>query len=186
MSRIGKRPVTITEGVSCSLDGSKLSFQGQKGKLAIEIPPTIKVDIKEGKLFVVPQGKSKPIRSLWGYYRSTVSNAVLGVSAGFERVLELSGVGYRAKIENGGLSITVGFSHPVKVSPPAGIAFAVDGDTKIKVSGMDKQKVGEIAAKVRAIRPPEPYKGKGIKYQGEVIRKKAGKAGKVGAAFGAK
>lgn len=186
MSRIGKRPVIITDGVLCNLEGKRLVFQGPKGQLSIEIPSMITVNFQEGRLFVEPQGKSKEVKSLWGYFRSALSNAVLGVSQGFERFLELSGVGYRAKMENGSLTITVGFSHPVKISPPVGITLAVEGDTKIKISGMDKQKVGELAAKIRAIRPPEPYKGKGIKYQGEIIRKKAGKAGKVGAAFGAK
>lgn len=186
MSRLGKKPVKVIEGVSCLVKNGNISFQGPKGELTLSVPSTIAVSIEADKLSFSPRQNSKRVRSLWGYYRSAASNAVIGVSGGFERVLELSGVGYRAKKEGETLVVTVGFSHPVKIVPPPGITFAVEGDTKIKVSGVDKQKVGEIAAKIRSVRPPEPYKGKGIKYQNEVIRKKAGKAGKVGTAFGAK
>lgn len=183
MSKIGKTPVFIRQGVSIALIDSMLKIAGQKGEFVFSLPPGITAVIKDGNIYIAQEDlQSRSARSLYGTVRATVANMVYGVDAGFEKKLELSGVGYRASLAGANLMISVGFSHPVTFDPPAGITFSV-ADNVISVVGIDKALVGKIAAQIRSVRPPEPYKGKGIRYVGERIRRKAGKAAK---AVGAK
>lgn len=183
MSKIGGKPITIKEGVSVNIAGSQISATGPKGTISFNIPDGIVVKSEEGQIVVSQKNKnSKETRALFGLTRSNISNMVSGVSEGFEKKLELAGVGYRAQMTGEDLTINIGFSHPVKIKPENGIKFSIV-ENVIVISGTDKALVGNVAAQIRAIRPPEPYKGKGIKYQGEYIRRKAGKAAKaVGAA----
>lgn len=185
MSKIAKIPVPIKEGVTVSFEQGSIKVSGSKGNLIFKIPEGINAEISEGKV-VISQKKKNDMetRSLFGLTRSLISNMVKGVSVGFEKKLELSGVGYRAQAAGNTLTLFVGFSHPVVIKDE-NVNFAVE-ENVITVSGVDKIKVGDIAAKVRSIRPPEPYKGKGIKYQNERIRRKAGKAAKAIGAVGAK
>ncbi len=183
MSKIGKMPVVIKEGITVTLTDGEVFVQGPKGTLSYSIPRGIVVVVKDGKVIVSQKEEGKELtKALFGLTRALIANMVKGVSEGFQKKLELVGVGYRAQVLGSDLSISVGFSHPVKMKAPDGIQFAVL-ENAIIVSGIDKTIVGNIAAKIRAIRPPEPYKGKGIKYSGEKIRRKAGKAAK---AVGAK
>lgn len=187
MSKIAKKPVLLKENVNFSLEGHKVLISGPKGNLFFNLPEGIKADVKDGNIVVTQvklnDEKTKP---LFGLTRAMIANLVKGVTDGFEKKLELSGVGYRAQASGSTLTLSVGYSHPVIIKAEDGITFAVE-ENVITVSGIDKAKVGDIAAKVRSIRPPEPYKGKGIKYQGERIKRKAGKAAKaVGGAGGAK
>lgn len=182
MSRIGKMPVSI-EGVSVFLDGRQVTVKGAKGELALTIPKGISVSVEGEKAVVSREGEE---RALHGLFRAQLNNAVVGVTKLWTKELELAGVGFRAATSGPSLVLTVGFSHPVTIAPPAGITIAVV-EGKIVVSGIDKQLVGEVAAGIRAVKKPEPYKGKGIKYVGERIRRKAGKSAKaVGGAPGAK
>lgn len=185
MSKIAKIPVLIKEGVNASLENGSLKVAGPKGNLTFKIPNGIKAEVAEGKV-VVSQNKKNDMetRSLFGLTRAMIANMVEGVSLGFEKKLELSGVGYRAQAQGDTLTLFVGFSHPVVIKDE-NVNFTV-AENVITVLGIDKTKVGDVAAKVRSIRPPEPYKGKGIKYQGEKIRRKAGKAAKALGAAGAK
>src|SRR3989344_3928343 len=178
MSKIGKKPVDIKEGGTVSMEGAAVKVTGPKGTLTFKIPQGISVKVLDGRVELSeknPQADSS--RALLGLTRSIISNMITGVSLGFEKRLELSGVGYRAQVSGEDLMLSLGFSHPVIVRPQEGIKFLVS-DNLIVISGIDKALVGNTAAKIRAIRPPEPYKGKGIKYKGEVIRRKAGKAAK--------
>ena len=177
MSRIGKRPVTVPGNVKVNIDGQTVSVEGPKGKLIRTLRPEVKVVLEDGTLVVTRAGDDKEERSLHGLSRTLVANMVEGVTNGFTKSLELVGVGYRATLQGSKLVLTVGYSHPVEIDPPAGIEIAVEGANKVHVKGADKQLVGDIAADIRSVRPPEPYKGKGIKYAGEVIRRKAGKSG---------
>jgi large subunit ribosomal protein L6 len=178
MSKIGLKPVQIKEGVTVNMAGQEFKTQGPKGELVFGIPSGIEVKIEDGFVVVSQKQKGfKETRALLGLTRSMIANMVKGVTDGFEKKLELSGVGYRAQVSGEDLTLNIGFSHQVKIKPETGIKFAV-ADNTIVISGIDKALVGNTAAKIRAIRPPEPYKGKGIKYQGEVIRRKAGKAAK--------
>ena len=177
MSRIGKKPVIIPKGIKVELDNNKLKVIGEKGVLEKNIHPSIGVKIDEDKIYVSRHSESKFHRSLHGLSRSLIDNMVKGVSAGFEKVLEINGVGYRAALEGSKLIIQIGYSHPVKVDPPKGIEFEVEKQKIIKVKGIDKKEVGEIAAKIRKLRKPEPYKGKGIRYIDEIVRRKVGKTG---------
>lgn len=183
MSKIGKKPIDIKEGVSVSVEGAEVKVNGPKGILSFKIPEGVSVKISEGRVELFEKNQEADnSRALLGLTRSIILNMITGVSLGFEKRLELSGVGYRAQVSGEDLMLFLGFSHPVKFSPDQGIKFQV-ADNLIVISGIDKALVGNTAAKIRAIRPPEPYKGKGIKYQGEVIRRKAGKAAKaIGAA----
>lgn len=174
MSRIGKQPIKIPEEVEVKLEGNLVVVKGPKGELKIEIKPEVKVDIDNKEVTLNPTNDTKQARSLWGTHRSLIANAVLGVTKGFEKKLEIEGVGYRANLEGKDLVLNLGYSHPIKITPPEGIVFSVEKNI-ITVSGIDKQLVGQIAAEIRSKRKPEPYKGKGIRYQGEVIRRKAGK-----------
>jgi large subunit ribosomal protein L6 len=175
MSRIGKRPISIPQGVTVTLDGQSVTVKGPKGQLAWTVADEIGVEQKDGGLHLTPRDDSTRARALWGLSRSLVNNMVEGVTKGFETTLELVGVGYRAAMKGQSLSMQLGFSHEVDVPPPAGVTFATPRQTEIRISGIDKQLVGETAARIRRMRPPEPYKGKGVRYAGELVRRKEGK-----------
>lgn len=187
MARERKAVIPIPAAVEILMKGDEVSVSGPRGSLSLSLDGKVAVEVRPKEALVV-KAKSfdREGRCLWGLKSRLLANMVTGVSQGFEKSLELVGIGYRAKKEEEALVLKVGYSHPVKISPPEGVSFSLEGETLIKVYGADKQKVGEAAAKIRAVRPPEPYKGKGIKYLGEIVRKKAGKAGKVGTAFGGK
>jgi large subunit ribosomal protein L6 len=177
VSRIGKKPISLPAGVEAIIDGNQITVKGPKGELTQQIPQDIAV-IQEGdQLLVQRSSDNRKHRALHGLTRALIANMVHGVSNGYEKKLELVGVGYRAQMQGKKLVLSVGFSHPVEIEAPQGIEFEVPAVTKITVKGINKQLVGNTAAHIRAIRKPEPYKGKGIKYENEVIRRKAGKAG---------
>ncbi|WP_410772620.1 50S ribosomal protein L6 [Fontibacillus sp. BL9] len=178
MSRIGRKPITVPSGVDITLDNSVITVKGPKGTLTRELHKDMKVSVEDNQILVERPSDNKLHRSLHGTTRSVVSNMVSGVTEGFSRSLELVGVGYRASKSGEKLVLNVGYSHPVEITPEPGIAFEVPTNTKIIVSGINKERVGEYAAKIRSVRAPEPYKGKGIKYEGERIIRKEGKAGK--------
>jgi large subunit ribosomal protein L6 len=177
MSRVGKQPVIVPSGVQVTLDEMKIEVKGPKGSLSRELHPLVKVTKEEDKLSVAPADDSLKARGLWGLFRSLIANMVTGVSQGYTKVLEINGVGYRAEATGAVLKLTLGFSHPVEFNLPEGIGAAVEKNTIITLSGIDKELLGQTAATIRAYRPPEPYKGKGIKYAEETIRRKVGKAG---------
>jgi large subunit ribosomal protein L6 len=177
MSRIGKSPIDLPSGVEVKVSGNVVSVKGPKGTLTQEIQPSMSVDIDDGTLTVSRENDERQVRALHGLTRSLINNMVIGVTDGYSKELTAVGVGYRAALKGNTLELQVGFSHPVSIEAPDGIAFDVPEPTKIIVSGIDKQMVGQIAANVRAVRPPEPYKGKGIRYVDEYVRRKAGKAG---------
>ena len=178
MSRIGKMPITIPSGVDVQISGATVSVKGSKGTLTMEVHPAMTVAVEDGTVVVSRPSDESQHRALHGLTRSLIANMVEGVTNGYAKTLEIQGVGYRAALKGQDLEIAVGYSHPVTVKAPQGIAFEVPQPTRIVVSGNDKQAVGQIAANIRAIRKPDPYKGKGIRYAGEYVRKKAGKAGK--------
>ncbi|MGG6312194.1 50S ribosomal protein L6 [Paenibacillus macerans] len=178
MSRIGRKPITVPSGVDITLDNSVITVKGPKGTLTRELHKDIKVAVEENVITIERPSDNKLHRSLHGTTRSVVSNMVSGVTEGFSKSLELVGVGYRASLTGNKLVLNVGYSHPVEITPEAGIEFEVPTNTKIIVKGINKERVGEYAAKIRSVRAPEPYKGKGIKYEGERIIRKEGKAGK--------
>ena len=178
MSRIGKAPIAVPDKVSVSLDGLAVTVKGPKGELSRTLPEGVSIAQDGTTLVVSPSSSHRRSRERHGLCRTLVANMVEGVSQGFTRKLEIVGVGYRAAVQGKKLVVSAGYSHQVEMDPPDGITFAVDGNTTVLVSGADKEVVGNEAAKVRAIRPPEPYKGKGIKYEGEKILRKAGKTGK--------
>ncbi|MBN1628441.1 MAG: 50S ribosomal protein L6 [Thermoleophilia bacterium] len=175
MSRIGRAPITVPNGVDVTINGNNVVVKGPKGELSIDVHPSMKVGLDEGVMTVTRPDDTGPNRSLHGLTRTLVSNMVTGVTAGFEKKLEIQGVGYRASKKGNDLEILVGYSHPVVVPPPENIEFEVPVPTQIVVKGIDKQRVGQVAAEIRSIRKPEPYKGKGIRYEGEVVRRKVGK-----------
>lgn len=178
MSRIGKRSINIPNKVTVTIDGQQVVVKGPKGELSWVLPPEITIT-KEGEtLLVRPTNDSRKARQRYGLSRTLVANMVDGVSKGFERRLEIQGVGYRAQVQGRNLILNVGYSNPVEMPPPEGITIAVENNTNVIVSGIDKEKVGNTAAKIRSFRPPEVYKGKGIRYLGEKVMRKAGKAGK--------
>jgi large subunit ribosomal protein L6 len=178
MSRIGRQPIPIPSGVEINVAERRVSVKGSKGTLTMEVHPAMIVEIAEGTVTVQRPSDERDHRALHGLTRSLIANMVEGVTNGYAKTLEIQGVGYRAALKGTTLEIAVGYSHPVVVEAPAGITFEVPQPNRIVVSGTDKQAVGQVAANIRAIRKPDPYKGKGIRYQGEYIRKKAGKAGK--------
>ena len=180
MSRIGRLPIPIPDGVEVSLDGRHVRVSGPLGTLERDVHPEMEVVREDGVLRVVRPSDAPRHRALHGLTRSLVANMVTGVTAGFTKVLEISGVGYRAQLQGDVLVLALGYSHPVEIQPPDGIHFTVETPTRLAVSGADRELVGQVAAAIRARRKPEPYKGKGIRYAGEQIRRKAGKAGKVG------
>lgn len=178
MSRIGNNPIIVPAGVEITTEGSLVTVKGSNGTLSMQLNPAVKVDIEDGKIKVSAKKGFEKGSALHGLSRSLISNMVVGVSTGWTRDLEMVGVGYRVQGGGEALTLSVGFSHPVIVKAPEGITFTVTDNTKIKVSGADKILVGQVAANIRKVRPPEVYQGKGIRYAGEYVRKKAGKAGK--------
>ncbi len=178
MSRIGKSPIPVPEKVAVTLDGLSVTVKGPKGELHRTLPEGVSLSQVENTIVVTPTTNKRKSRERHGLCRSLIANMVEGVSQGFSRKLEIVGVGSRAQVKGKTLVVSAGYSHPVEVIPPEGITFAVQNNTNVTVSGPDKELVGNEAAKIRAIRPPEPYKGKGIKYEGERILRKAGKSGK--------
>ncbi|MFM8819680.1 MAG: 50S ribosomal protein L6 [Phenylobacterium sp.] len=175
MSRIGKKAVPTPAGVNVTIEGQTLTVKGSKGQLSWTLPEEVEVRQEGGEIVVAKRVDTTRAQAMWGLSRTLVNNMVVGVSAGFEETLELVGVGYRAQMKGSALNMQLGFSHEVDVDPPAGVTFATPKQTEIKISGIDKQVVGEIAARIRRIRPPEPYKGKGVRYSGERVRRKEGK-----------
>jgi large subunit ribosomal protein L6 len=175
MSRIGKSPISVPSGVTVTLDGQTVTVKGPKGQLAWTVAEEIQVAQDAGELKLTPRNDSTRAAAMWGLSRSLVNNMVEGVTKGYEETLELVGVGYRAAMKGQALSLQLGFSHDVDMPAPKGITFVVPKQTEIKISGIDKQLVGETAARIRKIRPPEPYKGKGVRYAGEQVRRKEGK-----------
>jgi large subunit ribosomal protein L6 len=178
MSRIGRLPVSIPSGVDISIDGRNVTVKGPKGELALTIPQPLTVEQGDGALEVQRPNDEREARSLHGLTRSLINNMVLGVTEGYEKKMEIHGTGYRVAAKGSNLEFSLGFSHPVVVEAPEGISFAVENPTRFSVQGIDKQMVGEVAANIRKLRKPDPYKGKGVRYAGEQIRRKVGKAGK--------
>lgn len=179
MSRIGKKPVVIPEGVEVKIDGQVVTAKGPMGTETVELRPEISVKVENNEIVVdVVNHDDRKARALWGLSRTLVDNAVQGVKHGFTKKLEIQGVGYRANMEGSNLNLVLGYSHPILITPPEGIKIAVEANTKITVSGANKQLVGDVAAEIRSKRPPEVYKGKGVRYEGEYVRRKAGKTGK--------
>jgi len=174
ISRVGKKPILIPESVEVKIEGEKVIIRGPKGELQKAVRPEIKVEVKENKILLSPQIKTKKTKAFWGLFRTLLFNMIVGVTEGFEKKLEIKGLGFKALKEGEDLLLSVGFTHPVEIKAPQGIKFSVEKSI-ITVSGIDKEKVSQIAAKIRKVKPPEPYKGKGIRYQGEIIRRKAGK-----------
>ncbi|HEV7157660.1 MAG TPA: 50S ribosomal protein L6 [Caulobacteraceae bacterium] len=175
MSRIGKKPIVIPSGVELSLDGQSVRVKGPKGELAWTVSDDVGLKLENGELTLAPRVESARARAMWGLSRTLINNMVVGVTSGYEKTLELVGVGYRAALKGSALSMQLGFSHDVDIPAPAGITFVVPRPVEIRISGIDKQLVGETAARIRKIRPPEPYKGKGVRFAGEAVRRKEGK-----------
>ena len=180
MSRIGRLPITVPSGVDVTIDGRNVTVKGPKGSLSRSLHPDITVSREDATLVVTRPTEQKTHKQLHGLTRTLVNNMVVGVTDGYRKPLEITGVGYRAALVGRKLQLNLGYSHPIEIDPPAGISFEVENPTKLAVIGIDKELVGEIAARVRSTRKPEPYKGKGVRYAGEKIRRKAGKAGKIG------
>jgi large subunit ribosomal protein L6 len=179
MSRIGRKPITVPSGVELKVDGPTVTVKGPKGELSHTLAEPITIELADdGTYSVLRPNDERKAKELHGLSRTLINNMVVGVTDGYRKTLEISGTGYRVTAKGSDLEFALGFSHPVVVAPPAGITFAVERPTLFHIAGIDKQQVGEVAANIRKIRPPEPYKGKGVRYQGEVIRRKAGKAGK--------
>ncbi|MGD9129472.1 MAG: 50S ribosomal protein L6 [Candidatus Woesebacteria bacterium] len=176
MSRIGKTPVDIPAGVTVSVTDRVVDVKGPKGNLTVDLPKQIEVEVKDNQLFINRKDDEKESKALHGLIRSLINNNVLGVTEGYKKTLKLVGTGYRVAAKGEALSITVGYSHPVEVVPQEGVKLSIEGNNIIHVEGIDKQLVGQVAANIRSIRKPEPYKGKGIRYHDEVVRRKAGKA----------
>jgi large subunit ribosomal protein L6 len=180
MSRIGRLPIPVPAGVDVALDGRIITVKGPKGSLTRELPPRIEVEQEGGTILVTRPTENKLDKSLHGLTRTLVNNMVVGVTDGYRKGLEIVGVGYRAQKTGDKLVLALGYSHPIEIDPPAGISFELETPLRLTVVGIDKELVGQVAAKVRATRKPEPYKGKGVRYAGEKVRRKAGKAGKIG------
>ena len=178
MSRIGRLPIDTPTGVTVSVDGRAVAVKGPKGELSITVARPIEVSVEDNQVVVTRPDDERESRSLHGLTRTLINNNIIGVTQGYTKGLEVVGTGYRVQQKGSNIEFALGFSHPVLVEPPAGITFTVEGNNKVTVSGIDKQAVGETAANIRKIRKPEPYKGKGVRYAGEVVRRKAGKAGK--------
>ena len=178
MSRIGKLPIAVPGGVDVIIDGRDITVKGPKGELSHSIAAPITVEREDGVLRVVRPDEERTSRALHGLTRSLIANMVVGVTAGYEKKLEIVGTGYRVTAKGANLEFALGYSHPITVEPPDGVTFTVEAPTRFSVSGIDKQKVGEVAANLRKLRKPDPYKGKGVRYSGEQIRRKVGKAGK--------
>ena len=175
MSRVGKQPVAIPAGVTVSVNGLDLAVKGAKGEMKIRLAPEVKVEVKDGKAWVHPISKATRARTMWGTYRNQLNNMVKGVSAGYTVKLEILGVGFRASADKNYLSMALGFSHEIKFAIPAGIEIKCEKPTSIAITGFDKKLVGQVAAEIRSLRKPEPYKGKGVRKEGEYVRMKEGK-----------
>jgi large subunit ribosomal protein L6 len=175
MSRIGKKPVTVPKGVTANVEGQTVTAKGPKGQLAVVLVDKVGVEVSDDGIKVAPRDETKQARAMWGMSRTLVQNILTGVTQGFEKRLEINGVGYRAQVQGKNLSLALGYSHDVNYPIPEGIQVQCPRPTEIVVSGIDKQKVGQVAAEIRGYRPPEPYKGKGVKYAGEFIFRKEGK-----------
>ena len=180
MSRIGRLPIPVPSGVDVAIDGRRVTVTGPKGTLSRDLPPVISVAREGDEVVVTRPTEDKLHKSLHGLTRTLVSNMVVGVTTGYRKGLEITGVGYRASKVGEKLQLNLGYSHPIEIDPPSGISFEVENPTRLAVVGIDKELVGQIAAQVRSTRKPEPYKGKGVRYAGEQVRRKAGKAGKIG------
>jgi large subunit ribosomal protein L6 len=180
MSRIGRLPITVPSGVDVTIDGRNVTVTGPRGSLSRSLHPDMTVSREDGTLVVTRPTEQKTHKQLHGLTRTLVNNMVVGVTDGYRKGLEITGVGYRAALNGKKLTLNLGYSHQIEIDPPDGISFEVENPTRLAVVGIDKELVGQIAAKVRATRKPEPYKGKGVRYAGEYIRRKAGKAGKIG------
>ncbi len=178
MSRIGRLPITVPAGVELKIDGDIVSVKGSKGELTHTVPSPITAVLEENIVTVSRPNDERDSRSLHGLTRTLIENMIIGVTAGYEKKLEIHGTGYRVALKGSTLEFALGFSHPVVVEAPEGIVFTIDGNTKITVSGINKQQVGEVSANIRKLRKPDPYKGKGVRYAGEISRRKVGKAGK--------
>ena len=177
MSRIGKKPVPVPNGVTVTVNGSHISVKGPKGELSRKLHQDMQVKVENGTVVVNRPSDEDMHRALHGLTRSLIANMVEGVTAGYKKQLEITGVGYKAEVKPFGLQLALGYSHPIEYRPPAGIKLTAPQPTSVVIEGADKEKVGQVAAEIRSLRKPEPYKGKGVKYQGEIIRRKAGKAG---------
>ena len=175
MSRVGKKPVAIPAGVTANVDGQNVAFKGAKGELKFVVPEDVIVAMNGGEIKVDPRDDSKRARAMWGMSRAMLNNLVTGVSKGFERRLEITGVGYKAAVVGQNLQLSLGYSHDITYPIPAGVAITTPKPTEVAIAGIDKRQIGQIAAEIRAMRPPEPYKGKGVKYAGEFIFRKEGK-----------
>ena len=180
MSRIGRLPIAVPSGVDVTIAGRELTVKGPKGTLSRTLHPDMKISQEDGTIVVARPTEQKTHKQLHGLTRTLVNNMVVGVTDGYRKGLEITGVGYRAALNGRKLQLNLGYSHPIEIDPPEGISFEVETPTRLAVVGIDKELVGQIAAKVRSTRKPEPYKGKGVRYSGEVVRRKAGKAGKIG------
>jgi large subunit ribosomal protein L6 len=178
MSRIGRLPITVPAGVTVTIDGRAVAVKGPKGELSLNVAAPIEVALEDGQVVVTRPDDERASRSLHGLTRTLISNQITGVTEGYAKGLEVVGTGYRVQAKGNSLEFALGFSHSITVDPPAGISFEVEGNNKVTVRGIDKQAVGEVAANIRKLRKPEPYKGKGVRYAGEVVRRKAGKSGK--------
>ncbi|AZU00207.1 MULTISPECIES: 50S ribosomal protein L6 [Brevibacterium] len=178
MSRIGKNPISVPSGVEVKVDGQDVAVKGPKGELSVTIAEPITVSLEDGVITVARPDEERESRSLHGLSRTLINNMIVGVTDGYSKALEIVGTGYRVLAKGSNLEFALGYSHPIVVEPPEGISFSVDGQTKVAVHGIDKQLVGETAANIRKLRKPEPYKGKGVRYAGEIVRRKVGKAGK--------
>jgi large subunit ribosomal protein L6 len=178
MSRIGKSPIPVPAGVEVNISGADVSVKGPKGQLQLTVASPITVAMTDGQVIVTRPDDERVSRSLHGLTRTLIANQIIAVTQGYTKALEIVGTGFRVAAKGSSLEFALGYSHSITVNPPAGISFAVEGNTKIVVSGIDKQAVGEVAANIRKLRKPEPYKGKGVRYAGEVVRRKAGKSGK--------
>jgi large subunit ribosomal protein L6 len=175
MSRIGKKPIPITQGVTVSVNGSTVKVKGPKGELQTALGDLVKVKVENNQVMVEPRDDSKPAQATWGMSRTLINNMVQGVTQGFNRTLEITGVGYRAAAQGSKLQLNLGYSHDVVYEVPKGVTVTTPRPTEIQIAGIDKQQVGQVAAEIRAWRPPEPYKGKGVRYRGEYIHRKEGK-----------
>ena len=180
MSRIGRLPIPVPSGVDVTIDGRQVTVKGPKGTLSRALHPDMTISREDGTLVVTRPTEQKTHKQLHGLTRTLVNNMVVGVTDGYRKGLEITGVGYRAALNGRKLTLNLGYSHPIEIDPPEGITFEVENPTRLAVIGIDKELVGETAAKIRSTRKPEPYKGKGVRYSGEYIRRKAGKAGKIG------
>jgi large subunit ribosomal protein L6 len=180
MSRIGRLAIPIPSGVEIQIDGNHVTVTGPKGQLERDVAPELRIIREDGELRVERPSDEKRHRELHGLTRTLLNNMVIGVTTGFRKGLEITGVGYRAQLVGTKLQLNLGYSHPIEIDPPSGVSFEIENPTRLAVVGIDKELVGHVAARIRSTRKPEPYKGKGVRYAGEVIRRKAGKAGKIG------